>query len=149
MRICAPGISFLHPLRARLASGRAALGPATGHRPKIINTLAAGAAVRAINAKQSTTKHNEEKTTRETSMNRTSSEGIATSVQPARRRLLKAAAGVSGVSLAGAAGIVHAAAPKVIRIGYVSPRTGPLAVFAEPDAFTLEQVKKAILGNIN
>ena len=82
-------------------------------------------------------------------MNRTSSEGIATSVQPARRRLLKAAAGVSGVSLAGAAGIVHAAAPKVIRIGYVSPRTGPLAVFAEPDAFTLEQVKKAILGNIN
>ncbi|WP_050469185.1 ABC transporter substrate-binding protein [Herbaspirillum chlorophenolicum] len=81
-------------------------------------------------------------------MNRTSSEGIATSVQPARRRLLKAAAGVSGVSLAGAAGIVHAAAPKVIRIGYVSPRTGPLAVFAEPDAFTLEQVKKAVAGGI-
>jgi branched-chain amino acid transport system substrate-binding protein len=35
-----------------------------------------------------------------------------------------------------------------IKIGYVSPQTGPLAAFAEPDKFTLEQVKKAVAGGI-
>lgn len=41
-----------------------------------------------------------------------------------------------------------ARASKTIKIGYVSPRSGPLAVFAEPDAFTLAQVKKAVSGGL-
>ncbi|MFX8573846.1 hypothetical protein ABTM22_20145, partial [Acinetobacter baumannii] len=28
------------------------------------------------------------------------------------------------------------------KIGYISPQTGPLSAFAEPDSFTLEQIKK-------
>jgi branched-chain amino acid transport system substrate-binding protein len=36
------------------------------------------------------------------------------------------------------------AANKPIKIGFVTPQTGPLAIFAEPDAFTLAQFKKKI-----
>lgn len=39
-------------------------------------------------------------------------------------------------------------AGKRFKIGYVSPQTGPLAIFAEPDAFTLAQVKKAVADGI-
>ena len=36
------------------------------------------------------------------------------------------------------------AANKPIKIGFVTPQTGPLAIFAESDAFTLEQVRRQI-----
>jgi branched-chain amino acid transport system substrate-binding protein len=42
---------------------------------------------------------------------------------------------------------VHAA-NNTIKIGYISPQTGPLAVFAEPDAFTLAEMKKTLAGGI-
>lgn len=42
---------------------------------------------------------------------------------------------------------VHAA-NNVIKIGYVSPQTGPLAIFAEPDGFTLAEMKKALAGGL-
>ena len=42
---------------------------------------------------------------------------------------------------------VHAAG-NTIKIGYVSPQTGPLAIFAEPDAFTLAEMKKTLAGGI-
>jgi branched-chain amino acid transport system substrate-binding protein len=38
---------------------------------------------------------------------------------------------------------------KPFKIGYVSPQTGPLAIFAEPDKFVLEEIKKALKGGIN
>jgi len=66
-----------------------------------------------------------------------------------RRQLLKAA---PAAALAGAATLhapwVHAQSGNTIKIGYVSPQTGPLAAFAEPDKFTMEQVKKAVAGGI-
>lgn len=67
-------------------------------------------------------------------------------VNSTRRTLLKAgaAAAVSGL----AAPWVRAAGGDTFKIGYVSPQTGPLAAFAEPDLFTLEQVKKAVAGGI-
>jgi branched-chain amino acid transport system substrate-binding protein len=43
---------------------------------------------------------------------------------------------------------VRAAGADTIRIGFVSPQTGPLAAFADPDKFTLEQVKKAVAGGL-
>lgn len=65
-----------------------------------------------------------------------------------RRDLLKAAGGTAlGVATAGFfAPYAHAA--RTFKIGFVSPRTGPLAVFAETDDFVLEQVKKAVAGGI-
>lgn len=41
-----------------------------------------------------------------------------------------------------------AAQGKPIRIGYVSPQTGPLAAFGEADNFTLAQVREALKGGI-
>jgi len=40
----------------------------------------------------------------------------------------------------------HAASS--LKIGFVSPQTGPLAVFAEPDAFILQQVRKVLEGGV-
>lgn len=61
-----------------------------------------------------------------------------------RRSLLKAA---PAAALASTVPAVRAAGDTV-RIGFVSPQTGPLAAFAEPDKFTLEQVRKATAGGI-
>ena len=61
-----------------------------------------------------------------------------------RRRVLQGMAG--GVAAAGAMTLfgpaVHAA--KTIKIGYVSPKSGPLAAFAEADDFVLGEFRKAV-----
>ena len=57
-----------------------------------------------------------------------------------RRHFLK----TSGVALAAGtlgAPAVHAASSAVIKIGYVTPATGPLAGFAEADAFNIDLLK--------
>lgn len=57
-----------------------------------------------------------------------------------RRRFLK----TSGVALAAGtlgAPALHAASSSTIKIGYVTPATGPLAGFAEADAFTIDQLR--------
>lgn len=62
---------------------------------------------------------------------------------------------LGGATLAGLAALnttnVFAASSKkgkAFKIGYVSPQTGPLAIFAEPDKFTLAQVKEATKDGI-
>lgn len=64
-----------------------------------------------------------------------------------RRTLLKTA---PAAALAGSfySPLARAQSSGTIKIGYVSPQTGPLAAFAEPDKFTLEQVKRAVAGGI-
>lgn len=65
-----------------------------------------------------------------------------------RRDLLKAAGGTA-LGIAGSGLFTsYAHASRVFKIGFVSPRSGPLAVFAETDDFVLEQVKKAVAGGI-
>src|SRR5262249_20613710 len=65
-----------------------------------------------------------------------------------RRQVLKhASAALSGAALAVAAAVVRAQA-RAIKIGLVTPTTGPLAVFAESDAFVLAQFKKAIADGV-
>lgn len=51
---------------------------------------------------------------------------------------------------AGASGLAMPAYARnrPIKIGFVTPQTGPLAIFAEPDAFVLEQFRKQIGGGI-
>lgn len=64
-----------------------------------------------------------------------------------RRQALKT---LGMAATAAAAGIhapwVHAAT--TFKIGYVAPQTGPLAVFAEPDPFTLAEMKKLVGAGI-
>lgn len=74
--------------------------------------------------------------------------GAATVFTASRRNAIKAIGGLAAGSLLPAATRVHAATGNTIKIGYVSPQTGPLAVFAEPDPFTLAEMKKALADGI-
>jgi len=69
--------------------------------------------------------------------------------KPTRRRFLQlSGAGLGAAALAGAIGRPALAKDKVIRLGYVSPQTGPLAPFAEADAFVVGGVREALKGGL-
>ncbi|GKY90162.1 ABC transporter substrate-binding protein [Sinisalibacter aestuarii] len=63
-----------------------------------------------------------------------------------RRKFLRATGAAGLVTAAGGLATPAIAASRAIKIGFVTPQTGPLAIFAEPDKFTLEQFAKQI-GN--
>jgi len=67
-----------------------------------------------------------------------------------RRNLIKAATASSAAFALGlGSGRVFAAkSGKPFKIGFVSPQTGPLSIFAEPDQFVLDQVKAATKDGI-
>jgi branched-chain amino acid transport system substrate-binding protein len=44
--------------------------------------------------------------------------------------------------------MASAAGPRTLKIGYVSPQTGPLAPFGEADRFTIQQMQTALKGGI-
>ena len=69
--------------------------------------------------------------------------------QPNRRRFLPlTGAGLGAAALAGTIGRPALAKDKVIKLGYVSPQTGPLAPFAEADAFVVGGVRDALKGGV-
>jgi branched-chain amino acid transport system substrate-binding protein len=66
-----------------------------------------------------------------------------------RRRFMQSTAGAGASLAAGAvfAPAVHAQA-RTIKLGYVSPQTGPLAPFAEADNFILANFRETVKGGI-
>lgn len=69
-------------------------------------------------------------------------------VNNTRRRLL----GGMAATIAAPAILTHTrayAANPTVRVGHVSPRTGPLAGFAEADDFVLEGIKAALSGGVD
>ncbi len=62
-----------------------------------------------------------------------------------RRRFIS---GTGAVLAASALPMPAVARPKKIKIGFVTPETGPLAVFAQPDKFTLEQFSRKLAGGL-
>jgi len=63
-----------------------------------------------------------------------------------RRRFLQ---GVGGSALAGSMlSSPSIAATKTVKIGYVSPKSGPLAAFAEADDFVLAEFRKAVKDGV-
>jgi branched-chain amino acid transport system substrate-binding protein len=60
-----------------------------------------------------------------------------------RRNILKAGAGAAAAAVGGVSMPAYAQA-RTIKVGYVSPQTGPLAGMAEADGFTLEAVRNAV-----
>lgn len=59
-----------------------------------------------------------------------------------RRKLLKTAAATGLVAAAGPFPMPAIAQARAVKIGYVSPQTGPLAAFAEADQFTLDMFRE-------
>lgn len=68
-----------------------------------------------------------------------------------RRRFMKATgAGTAGVAAASALGFPYVAkAARLVKIGYVSPKTGPLAAFAESDEFNVNVIMEALGGKVD
>jgi branched-chain amino acid transport system substrate-binding protein len=67
-----------------------------------------------------------------------------------RREALRKLGGVtiSSIAVLNAPSLFASSKNKVFKIGYVSPQTGPLAIFAEPDKFTLDQMREALKDGI-
>jgi branched-chain amino acid transport system substrate-binding protein len=66
-----------------------------------------------------------------------------------RRRVLKIAATLTAGAAVSSAGHAWAADRDTIRIGYISPRTGPFAPFTEADEFVLDQARTALAGGLS
>jgi hypothetical protein len=74
---------------------------------------------------------------------------IAVPISPERRRIIKATAAASAaLGLAPFGNSVWAQSAHKIRIGYVSPQTGPLAAFGETDKFVVDGIREAIKAGI-
>ena len=68
-----------------------------------------------------------------------------------RRRFVQTAGGAAAVALAPAVFTTRKAyaAGRPLKIGYVSPKTGPLAPFAEADDYVVGQIRKLVAGGIS
>ena len=69
-------------------------------------------------------------------------------IKLSRRGLLKSAATTSAMVATGALFAPAAHAATTIKLGYVSPRTGPLAAFGEPDDFIIKSFLETVKGGV-
>lgn len=65
----------------------------------------------------------------------------------ASRRELLGMAGAAGIALA-APGLVRAQGSDTLKVGFISPRTGPLGSFGEGDAYVLDLARKALASGL-
>ena len=65
-----------------------------------------------------------------------------------RRRFIQGGAALGAMSLGSGMFAPRAFAARAIKIGYVSPRTGPLAGFGDADSYVLEGVNAALKGGL-
>jgi branched-chain amino acid transport system substrate-binding protein len=63
--------------------------------------------------------------------------------QPSRREFVLGAAS-GGLALAGSRGAFAAESQNVLKVGFISPRTGPLGGFGQTDGFVLDTARKAL-----
>jgi len=69
---------------------------------------------------------------------------------PISRRALIASAGAAGLAaVVGSRGAFAAGAEAKLKVGFISPRTGALAGFGEPDGYILELARKALAPGLN
>jgi branched-chain amino acid transport system substrate-binding protein len=93
--------------------------------------------------------------TTETAMKRFTDESTKPSndalANPSRRDFIKRSAAAAAVVAAGPTLIsryAHATTGRPVKIGFVSPRTGPLAAFGEADEFVLGGVRKLVANGL-
>lgn len=72
----------------------------------------------------------------------------AAPADPGKRQFLKTAAALTAGATLGFYGETAAAATDKLRVGYISPKTGPFAPFTEADDFIIEQVRKSLAGGL-
>ena len=72
---------------------------------------------------------------------------MKTNASISRRSVLKGA-GVAGLALGAGVYAPAVRAATTIKLGYVSPRTGPLAAFSEPDDFIIKSFLESVKGGL-
>src|SRR5580658_7611464 len=77
-----------------------------------------------------------------------SSSGVAPRGLSRRDFVKNAAAGAGGIAFAGRISTAFAQAADVIKIGFISPRSGPLGGFGEGDPFVLGLARKALANGL-
>jgi len=77
-----------------------------------------------------------------------SSTGVAPRGLSRRDFVKRAAAGAGGIAFAGRISTAFAQAADVIKIGFISPRSGPLGGFGEGDPFVLGLARKALANGL-
>jgi len=65
-----------------------------------------------------------------------------------RRAVIKAAGASSLVLASGSYGAFAAGAENTLKVGFISPRTGPLGGFGQTDGYVLDLVRKALNGGV-
>jgi len=70
------------------------------------------------------------------------------SIRFRRRTLIQAGGSLAGAAVLGLPVRRAFADAKALKIGFVSPQTGPLALFGEADKFTVEQMNKLFAGGV-
>jgi branched-chain amino acid transport system substrate-binding protein len=73
----------------------------------------------------------------------------ATLVQPRRRALQWLGGATLAAGSLGLPGLARAQAGRKLKIGFVTPKTGPLAPFAEADNFVIEQMRALFAGGLD
>ena len=76
------------------------------------------------------------------------SEGTSKTVRVTRRKFVKASAATGAAFAAGSLFAPAVQAAKTLKIGYVSPQTGPLAAFAEADNFVISNFLNTVKGGV-
>ena len=66
-----------------------------------------------------------------------------------RRAVLKGVGAAGAAVLAGPVASPALASTRPLKVGFVTPQTGPLAIFAEPDNFVLGQFQKGLADGLS
>lgn len=77
----------------------------------------------------------------------TASTSPADKLAPSRRHFL-GIAGATGLALLGCGHVRPQGSDTTLRVGFISPRTGPLGSFGEGDGYVLDLVRKALAGGL-
>lgn len=73
---------------------------------------------------------------------------VKSGLRPSRRSVLKGLGASVAASTLALPGYARAANAGTIKVGYLSPTTGPLALFGETDGYTLEKIRALLGGQI-
>lgn len=69
-------------------------------------------------------------------------------IRPTRRGVLRGMGAGLAASVLGAPAVLRAQTAGKIRMGYITPETGPLGLFGETDGYTVQKIREALGGKL-
>ncbi|MAM12262.1 MAG: ABC transporter substrate-binding protein, partial [Rhizobiaceae bacterium] len=69
-------------------------------------------------------------------------------IRPTRRGVLRGMGAGLAASVLGSPAVLRAQTAGKIRMGYITPETGPLGLFGETDGYTVQKIRDALGGRL-